>query len=108
MDIGEAEIATGVAVGESRVVDTEQVEHGGVEVVDIHGSFDREVAELVEHAVAHARAKASTGHPNGVAPRVMVAARFIVRSFGVWGAAKLGGEDDERVLQQAAAFQILQ
>ena len=108
MHVGEAEITAGVAVGEALVVDAEEVKDGGVDVVDIDGSFDGEVAEVVEHAVAGAGTQTSAGHPDGEAPGMMVAAWFSATAFGVWRAAKLGSEDDERVLQQASAFQILQ
>lgn len=108
MHVGEAEITAGVAVGEALVVDAEEVQDGGVDVVDIDGSFDRKVAEVVELTVAGAGAQACTGHPNGEAPGMMVAAWFSATAFGVWRAAKLGGENDERVFQQAATFQILQ
>jgi hypothetical protein len=38
----------------------------------------------------------------------MVAAWFSAATFRVGRAAKLSGEDDERVFQEAAAFQVLQ
>ena len=55
MHVGEAEITAGVAVGEALVVNAEEVQDGGVDVVNIDGSFDRKVAEVVELAVAGAR-----------------------------------------------------
>ncbi len=39
MHVGEAEIATGVAVGEPFVVEAEEVENRGVQVVDMHRVF---------------------------------------------------------------------
>lgn len=54
MHVGEAEITAGVAVGEALVVNAEEVQDGGVDVVNIDGSFDRKVAEVVELAVAGA------------------------------------------------------
>ena len=104
MHVGEAEITAGVAIGQALVVDAEEVKDGGVDVVNIDGSFDGEVAEVVELTVAGAGTQTRTGHPDGEAPGMMVAARFSATAFGVWCAAKLGGEDDERVFQQAAAF----
>ncbi len=35
VDVGEAEVAAGVAVGEAGVVETEEAKHGGVQVVDV-------------------------------------------------------------------------
>src|SRR6202030_4157320 len=45
--IGQAVIATLVVEGELLVVDAEQVEHGGVEVVHLDRVFDDVVAEVV-------------------------------------------------------------
>ncbi len=39
MDVRQPEVAPGVAVGEPRVVDPEQVQDRGVEIVDMHGSL---------------------------------------------------------------------
>jgi hypothetical protein len=35
VDVGQAEVAAGVAVGELEMVEAEQVEDGGVEVVEV-------------------------------------------------------------------------
>ena len=51
VDVGEAEITAGVAVGEAFVVDAEEVEHGGVEVVDAHAVFNGFEPEIVGGAV---------------------------------------------------------
>lgn len=37
MDIRQAEVAASVAVGETGVVEAEETEHGGVQVVDVDG-----------------------------------------------------------------------
>ena len=37
LDIGQAEVATGVGEGELRVVEAKKVEDGGVQVVDVDG-----------------------------------------------------------------------
>ena len=108
MHVGEAEITAGVTIGQALVVDAEEVQDGGVDVMDIDGSFDRKVAEVVELTVAGAGTQTCAGHPDGEAPGMMVAARFVAAAFGVGRAAKLSGEDDERVFQQAATFQVLQ
>ena len=55
MNIGQAEIAAGVAVGESLVVEAEQVQDRGVQVVDVDLVLDRVEAEFVGGAVDVAR-----------------------------------------------------
>ena len=49
--VGQAEVAAGVAVGELLVVEAEQVQDRGVQVVDVDAVFDGLEAELVGGAV---------------------------------------------------------
>ena len=48
--VGETEVAAGVAVGESLVVEAEEVEDRGVQVVHVDLVFDCEVPEFVGRA----------------------------------------------------------
>ena len=43
-DVGEAEVAPLESIGELRMVDAQQVEHGGVEVVDLDRILDDVIA----------------------------------------------------------------
>ena len=47
VDIGKAEITPCVAVGELFVVESQEMEHGGVEVVDVDAVFDSLESEFV-------------------------------------------------------------
>ena len=51
VDVGEAEVAARVAVGQLLVVDAEQMQNGRVQVVDVDAVFDGVHAELVGRAV---------------------------------------------------------
>ena len=75
-DVGEAEVATGVAVGELFVIEAEEVEDGGVEVVDAGGVLGGAEAEVVGGSVDGAAADAAAGEPDGEAVVVVVAAEF--------------------------------
>ena len=105
MHVGEAAVDAVVADGELRVVDAQQVQDGGVDVVDLGGVFavERFVAPLVGEAVSRASFDAAAAEPVGEDEGVVVAA------FGTLGrrhSAELGGPEDERVVEQAALFQI--
>ena len=50
-DVGQAEVAALEAVGQPLVVDAEQVQDRGVQVVDVDGVLDGVVAEVVGLAV---------------------------------------------------------
>ncbi len=65
MDVGEAEVAALEAEGEAGVVETEEVQERGVQVVDVHAVFDRVEAEVVGGAERQARLDPVAGHPVG-------------------------------------------
>ena len=46
-DVGEAEVAALEFVDEFLVIDAHEMEHGGVEVVDVHGTIEDVVSELI-------------------------------------------------------------
>ena len=60
--------------------ETQQVAHGGVEVVDVDLVFHRLEAEIVAGAVDMAAFYAAAGHPNGEA-EMIVAAAFLTDDF---------------------------
>ena len=76
VDVGEAVVAALEAEGEFGVVEAEEVEDGGVEVVDVDFVFDGVKAELVGLAVSDATFDAAAGEPDGVAVWMMVTANL--------------------------------
>ena len=71
--------------------------------------FDGVEAQFVRLAIGHARFDAAAGQPDGVAVRMMVAAnlgRFEL-ALHHGGAAKFAAPHDERFIQQAALFEVL-
>src|SRR5947209_1159926 len=72
-DVGQAEVAAGVAVGEPFVVDAHQVQDGGVQIVDVHASLRGGETELVGGAVNVASLDAAAGEPNGEPVIVVIA-----------------------------------
>src|SRR5438045_3215221 len=88
-------------VGEPRVVDAQQMQRGGVEIVDMHGVFDDVVAEFIRLAEHLAALHSGTCHPDAETARVMVASVSVMGKFAlrIHGAAKLAAPDDERVVE---------
>ncbi len=89
VDVGEAVLAALEFVGELGMIDTELVEKGGVEVVDVHGFLvvlggvgvdggpvfiDDVVTEVIGLAEGHAGFDTTTCGPEGEAAGVVVAA----------------------------------
>ena len=84
-------------------VEPEQVQDRGVDVGDVVPVLDGVEAELVGRAVDDAPLDAAAGHPDREAVVVVVAA---VGALRAGSAAELGGPDDDRVVEQAAALEV--
>ena len=74
VDVGQAEVAAIVAEGEPLVIQAQQVEHGGMEVVMRDAALNGVHAELVGGAVGNPRLDAAARHPHGETEVVMAAA----------------------------------
>lgn len=72
--IGEAEIAAFVFEDEFFVLDAEEVEGGGVEVVDVEGIVGGGEAEGIGFAVGDATFNSSAGEEHGAGLGVVIAA----------------------------------
>src|SRR5262245_54120067 len=103
VDVGEAEVAAGVAVGEAFVVDAEDVQQRRVEVVDGNAIVYGAEAELVCGAVADAALEAAAGHEHREPVRIVVAS---VATFRYRRAAKLATPDDSGFVEQASPFEV--
>ena len=55
LDVGQPQVASGVSVGQTLVIEPEQVEDRGVQVVNVHRVLDSVVAEFVGFAVGESR-----------------------------------------------------
>lgn len=63
-DVREAKPTTLKLVKQSLVVDAHEVEHGGMEVVDVDGVFGDVVAVVIGFSVSGARLDTSTSEPD--------------------------------------------
>src|SRR6185369_12618358 len=90
------------------VVDAEAMQHGRVEVVNVHCVADDVVAEIVRFAVSQSGPDAAASEPDGKAARMMVAAIIVSREWtlAIDGSAELAAPDDECVVEQTALFEI--
>ena len=87
----------------SQSSNAQRVEDGLVKVVHVHLVLLRAQADRVGCAVGHATAHTGAGQPDGVAPRVVVAAGAL---FAHRHAANLTAPDDERVAQQSTCLEV--
>src|SRR3954447_21549149 len=83
------------------------MQHGRVNVSHVVRILDGMEADFVGGAVLDAALNAAAGEEGAEAPGMVVAAGFVAGAFGAGGAAELGAADDERVLEHAAALEVL-
>ena len=94
-DVGEAEVAAGVAVGEAFVVEAEEGEDRGVEVVDVDFVFGGEPAVVVGRTVGGAGFHAATGEPYREAVGVVIAS--VASALRGGGASEFAAEVDKPI-----------
>src|SRR5579862_9123244 len=96
-------------VGELVLVEAELVEDGGVDVAEVVAVLDGVEADVVGGADDLAAFDAAAGEPHGEAEVVMVAATAGGAggaAFGFGGTAEFAAPEEERAVQEAAAFQV--
>src|SRR5262249_12667424 len=99
MHVGQPALDAVVVERQALVIDAEQVQDGGVKIVNIDRILRGLPAYVVGRSVGDAVFQPSAGQPNaeGVGIVVAAGAGLVARAFGVGRAAELGVEDDERV-----------
>ena len=110
MDVRQTEVAALEAVGEAFVVDAEEVQDGGLEVVDVDGMIDGVEAEVVGSAESEAGLDSAASYPDGEGIWMMIAApagSVVDVALNERRATEFAAPDDERVIQHAAHFQVL-
>ena len=109
MNIGEPVVAALVAHGEAGVVQTQQVENGGVEVVDMHRVRDDIVGKVIRLADDRAALDPAAGEPEREAARVMITP--VIRRgelpLRIDAPAEFAAPNHHGVLQQSALLQVL-
>ncbi len=81
-DIGESHVAASVSEGQQRVVESQQMEDGGVPVVNVDLVDDRLVAEFIGCAISKTGSNTSARHPDGVTQMIVVPAILGLRVRG--------------------------
>ena len=96
VDVCQAKVTTAVTVRELFVVETHEVQYGGMEIVHVHAILYGGTAELVCRTVGESGFHSTAGHPDGESVVVMVAAFLTLRSRR---ATELAAPDDESFIE---------
>ena len=102
-DIRQAEVPPLEAEVKPFVIDTHQVQHGGVDIMDWNRLFNGVVTELIRVTVTDTTLDATAGHPHGKSLHVVVTAA----ALGHGCAAKLGSKNNKGFIQHSSLAQIL-
>src|SRR5437867_3863331 len=102
--IGEPALNAVMIEGESLMVQSQQMEEGGVKVVDRADALDRLVTELVRCAVAESTFHSRPGQPHAESMRVVVAAAGALLKGR--HPAEFGDPGNHRLIEQTAVFQV--
>ena len=104
--VREAAVGAVVAEGQLLVVEAEEVQDGGVDVVTLGEALavGGLVAPFVALSVGDAALDAAAGEPVGEDEGIVVAA---LAALGAGHAAELGGPEDECVLEHAPILEVL-
>ena len=107
-NIGEAVVPSLMLVGKPFMVDAQEVQDRGVEIMHVDARGDDAVTEWIGRAVGDAGLDAATGRPGGEAARVMIAPVVGGRQFSlaVIGAAELAPPEHQGVVEHAALLQV--
>src|SRR6516225_3255589 len=112
--VGQAEIAAGVAIGEALVIEAQEPEDSGVQIVNVDGMLDGTETEIVGGAMNLASLDAAAGQPHAETIVIVVAAIDAAgigarsRQLHRRSSAKLAAPDQQRIVQHAALFQVFQ
>ena len=100
-DISQSKTSTLVFKGKTLVVNSEQMQNRGMQIMNMHRVFRDIVAVLVGPTVAESRLNSTSSHPNRKATRVVISAKVILRqlALAVIGPSELAAPDNQRILQ---------
>src|SRR5258706_5331382 len=79
VDVGQAEVAAIVAIGQFFVVETEEPQNRGVQIMDVDLVLDSASAKFVRRTISHSAFHSATRHPHAASAAIVIAARCATR-----------------------------
>ena len=87
------------------MIESQEMQDRGVDIVRVHDSFDGVLAEFIRRAITQAPFHAATGHPHRVTP-VGMSAAITVSLVIARRADNLASPDDQRLVEHATLPQV--
>ncbi len=101
--VGQPHVSAAEAESAFGMIDPQQMQHRGVQIMNLKSIFHRSVSPLVGCADRHARFGSAAGHPDREPERIVVPA---IRALGERRAAELASPDDQCRIEQAGSLQV--
>ena len=98
-----------MVVGQAFVVEAHQVQHGGVNVVNVNAILDGTVTKFVGGTMSVSAFNPATCHPDGESMMIVIATGWVAatnRNLDGRGATKLTAANDQCLVQQSALMEI--
>lgn len=105
VDIGQTIVAALESEGQAGVIESEQMQDRGVEVVDMDWVLDSVEPKVIGFAVDPAFFQSTAGHPNAEGSVVVVST--IIATLDHRRASEFASPDHEGVFEQSESFEIL-
>ena len=110
VDIRQPEVTALMSKGQLLVIDTHQVQDGGIQIMNVDRVLGDVVGKVIRLTVLEPSPNTPASHPHRPASGMMITAVILSseRALAVHGAAKFSTPDHQRVIQHTPAFQISQ
>ena len=109
-NIGETEVTSLETMGQLEMVESEGMQHRGVEVIDVDWVFGNSPSDFVAGTVDQSTLDATSGQKHAERERLIVAAGDIGPSAPIFSQrcpTKFGAPDNHGLVQQAALFEVV-
>jgi hypothetical protein len=110
MDVGQSIVALLKMVGQLLVIQTQQIQNGSLQIVNMHRVLDDGKTEFIGLAVGESTFDSTPGHSYGETVGVVVATEHIAiggSTFSEWCPAKLTSPHNQGFIQQVSSFKIV-
>jgi hypothetical protein len=105
IDVGQPEIAAAKSISQSRVIYSQEMEDGRMQIMNIAAILKDLITILVCNAIDRSSLDAASGKPEREGEWIVIAA---VGALCKWRPAKLARPYDERFIKQPSRFQVYQ
>ena len=98
VNVRQSEVTSGITMSQAFVIQTHQVQHGRMQIMQMHASFDCFVAEFIRCTMLEPAPDAASGKPHRVTVGVVVTAVEILLG-GIRCASEFAAPQEKRTVK---------